>query len=65
MAKTKAVPMTDKKWEEENDARTVAEAHAILADKKRKAGAARGAKRIITEQEQKLKGLRKVARKKK
>jgi len=53
----------DKKYEEENDARTLAEADAIKKDKKRMAGAKKGAKRMVDAEEDRLRGLKKVARK--
>ena len=60
----RAIPCDDKKYQEEDDARTLARGEEIKADKKRMSGAKKGAKRMVTEEEARLKGLRKVARKK-
>lgn len=61
----------EKKWQEESDARALARAKAIQADKKRMAGAARGAKRIAPEVEEEARmartqatTIRRIARKK-
>lgn len=53
----------DKKWKEESDARTLAEAEMIKSDKGRIAGASRGARRMVKEQTDALRGLKKVAKK--
>jgi hypothetical protein len=60
-----ALPGLDKRYMEEDDARTLARASEIKADKTRFKGAQAGARRIIDEEEARVKGLRKVARKKK
>jgi hypothetical protein len=65
--KTKAVgpvAFDDKKWREEDDARTLAEAAAIRSDKARMKGAKSGAQRMVDEQNAKLKGLKSVAKSK-
>ena len=53
-------PQTDRKFQEEMDARTMAEAEVIRADRTRMAGAARGAKQIAKEKAVGLRGLQKV-----
>ena len=53
----------DKQWKEESDARTLAEGEAIRKDRIRLNGATRGAKRIVKEKRDELKGLEKVAKK--
>jgi hypothetical protein len=60
-----AETITDsKKWQEEEDARTLARAEEIKSDKERMKGASRGAKRMLEDVEASVKGLKKVARKK-
>lgn len=51
----------DKKWEAESDARTLAEAHAIKADKTRMKKASIAAKGMLEEKKNEVKGLAKVA----
>ncbi len=46
---------TEKQWQEESDARTLSEAKIIKADKKRRDGAKRGAKRVLVEEQRRLK----------
>ena len=46
------------------DARTLADAEAIKADKRRFGAAKREAKKMVVEESKKLNGLRKVARRK-
>ncbi len=60
---TMAIGM-DKKYQEEDDARTLARAHEIQSDKTRMKGAKAGAKRMVDEESARLQGLKKVARKK-
>ena len=56
-------PMTeeDKKWQRRDDARTLARAEEIKADKERLKNAHIGAKEILEEEAERLKGLSKVA----
>lgn len=51
----------DKKWEAESDARTLAEAHAIKADKTRMKNARKAAKKMLKEEKEKIEGLSMVA----
>ena len=51
----------DLKWQRRNDARTLAEAEQIKADKERYAGAIKGAKEIANEEIARVKGIAKVA----
>ena len=59
-----AMPQMNKKYQEEDDARTLARAHEISSDKARMKGAKAGAMRMVSEETDRLKGLKKVARKK-
>lgn len=54
----------DKKYQEDDDARTLARGEEIKSNRSRMSGAKRGAKRMIKEEEARVKGLRKVAGKK-
>ena len=49
------------KWQRRSDARTLAEAEQIKADKERYAGAIKGAKEIANEEIARVKGIAKVA----
>ena len=51
----------DKKWQRREDARTLARAEEIKADKERLKNAHIGAKEILEEEAERLKGLSKVA----
>ena len=51
----------DKKWQRRDDARTLARAEEIKADKERYKGAMLGAKEILEEETKRLNGLTKVA----
>ena len=51
----------DLKWQGRSDARTLAEAEAIKADKARLENAKKEAKSMIAEREKELNGMRKVA----
>lgn len=51
----------DKKWEAEDDARTLAEAHVIKNDKTRMKNASIAAKKMLEEKKDEVKGLAKVA----
>jgi len=68
MAKRKNVKTSlafdEKTYQQDDDARTLARAEEIRSDKSRMKGASIGAKRIIDDAEENLKGLKKVARKK-
>lgn len=55
-----AISVEEKKWREEDDARTLARAEIIKADKSRHAGAVRGARRLIEEEKKDVTGLNKV-----
>ena len=51
----------DLKWQGRSDARTLAEAEAIKADKARLENAKKEAKSMVEEREKELNGMRKVA----
>ena len=51
----------DLKWQGRSDARTLAEAEAIKADKARLENAKKEAKSMVAEREKELNGIRKVA----
>ena len=51
----------DLKWKRRNDARTLAEAERIKADKERYKGAIIGAKEIAKEELERVRGIAKVA----
>lgn len=53
--------MEDLDWKRRSDARTLAEAEEIKADKERYRGAIKGAKQIAKEELQRFNGLSKVA----
>jgi len=53
---------TDKNWKEESDARTLADAAAIRKDKLRSIGAKAGAQRMIEAEQDRLSGLKSVAK---
>lgn len=57
-------PSINKKYQEEDDAYTLSRAEEIKSDKSRMKGAVAGAKRTLARDEERLKGLKKVARKK-
>jgi len=66
-ASNRAMPTAvgmDKKYQEEDDARTLARAHEIKSDKSRMKGAKAGATRMVDEETTRLQGLKAVARKK-
>jgi hypothetical protein len=54
----------EKRWQEEDDAYTLARAEEIKADPERVEGAANAAKRLLAEREKEVHGLRTVAGKK-
>jgi len=56
---------SDKRWEAESDARTMADANAIRKDPKRLVSAQRAAMGMVKEQTDKLNGLKTIARKRK
>ena len=53
---------SDKKWQEESDANTLAEAQVILSNRKRSKGARTAAKRLAEEQQKRATSLKKVAK---
>lgn len=57
----KAVNAEDLKWQGRDDAYTLARAEAIKADKERYANAQKEARNMVSEREQELNGMRKVA----
>lgn len=63
MANT-VIPMGEKKWREESDARTLAEAQEIMADKKRLAAATKRAQTLAQEKQKEASAMKKVAGKK-
>lgn len=56
-----AMTVQERKWREEDDARTLAEAETIKADKARLQGAQSAAKRLVNEQADRTRSLQKVA----
>ena len=58
----KSVPESDKKWEAESDARTLADAEAIKMDKARFKRARDAAKRLSTEKNREAMGMERVAK---
>ncbi len=61
----RSIPASEKKWEAESDARTMAEASAIGKDPKRLVAAQRAAMGMVKEKTDELNGLKKIARKRK
>lgn len=51
----------DRRWQRQADARTLANAEQIKADKKRYSEAQKGAKEILQEEARRLEGLSKIA----
>ena len=64
MAKTQ-MTAEDKKWQAENDARTLMEAQVIASTPSRKKAARGAAKRLSTEKAKEAKAMKKVAQSKK
>lgn len=58
-----AMEKSDKTWQEDSDADTLARAAEIKADKARMQGAKRGAKRMLEKEAPRLTALKKVAKK--
>lgn len=56
-----AMSPEEKKWRRQSDARTLAEAEVIKADKERLAEAKEGARELLSERQKDLNGLAKVA----
>ena len=65
MAKAIAIPVSERKWQAESDARTLADAQVILKDNKRLAAAAKAAKGMASEKMEEAKAMGRIARKKK
>lgn len=57
----KTMSEDEKRWRRRDDARTLAQAEEIKADKERLAEAHKGAKEILEEEASRLRGLSKVA----
>lgn len=57
-----SVHSDNKKWQEESDANTLAEAQVILSNRARSKGARTAAKRLADEQQKRATSLKKVAR---
>lgn len=55
--------IADKRWKAQNDARTLAEAESILADKARRKAAATEAKKMAKEVSKQVKVFSKIAKK--
>lgn len=55
----------DKRWQREDDARTLARAEEIIADRMRHTGAVSEAKKMVKAEEKRAAAMKKVARKKK
>ena len=58
------VDPNEARWQREDDARTLARAEEIKADKERYANAKKGAKELLEQRAKELYGLEKVANKK-
>lgn len=58
-------PKTEKDWEAEHDARTIADASAIKSDPTRLANAQRASMGMLKEKEAEVRGLRTLAKSKK
>jgi len=58
-----AVPMSEKKWRAESDARALIEAEAIKQDSTRMKAAKTAAKRMASEKEKEVKAAKKIAKK--
>lgn len=56
-----AIDPEEQKWRRRSDARTLAEAEQIKADKERYQGAVLGAKEIAQEEVERVKGIAKIA----
>lgn len=63
MRNVEAVSAEEAKWRREDDARTLARAEEIKADKERYIEAKRGAKELLEARSKELRGLEKVANK--
>jgi len=55
----------DKQWQREDDARTLARAEEIIANKSRHTGAIKEAKKMVKDEEKRAAAMKKVASKKK
>ncbi len=60
---SKSIPVQEKKWQAESDARIIADAKAIMGDPARMKAAANAAKAMIPDKQKELKGLQQVAKK--
>ena len=58
----RSIGADEKKWQQEDDARILAEANTIKKDKKRLKGAIIGAKRMANEESKRLSSLRTVSK---
>lgn len=58
---TRAMALDEKRWRQEDDARTLARAEEIKKDAARLRGAKAAAKRIVQEQNKSVEALKKVA----
>ena len=63
MARQPVMSAQDKKWEAESDARTLAEAKVIAADKARLKAAAVAAKRMADDKMKEARAMKQVAKK--
>lgn len=63
MAKSEAVEV-DKDWQAEADARTLADAHEIKSDPKRRAAALKAARKLVSDAEKALKANMTISGKK-
>jgi len=61
---TRKLTLQDLKWQREDDARTLARAQEIIADKKRHSGAVKEAKNMVKTEEKRAMAMKKVAAKK-
>ena len=60
-----STPISDKEWEAQNDARTIAETQVITKDKKRYNAAIKAAQKMAAEKTEEAKAMKGVAKRKK
>ena len=59
-----SITSEDKKWQAENDARTLMDAHVIMGDQARKKAALAAAKRLFMEKQAEAAAMRAIMKKK-
>jgi hypothetical protein len=62
MKGTNMISPDEKRWRAEDDARTLAQAEQIKADRERLQSAKDAAARLLAEEEERIRGMRKIAR---